>query len=76
MPEAAAPLLWIGRVQGQVLLKDAPETVQLTVAVSRPGAYSLVQGLNILTKLIEDKKLVEVTSPKYEYTLIVDHKEV
>ncbi len=74
MPEAASPLLWIGRVQGNVCLKDAPEAVPLTIAVSRPGAYSLVQGLHIDARISGES--VRVPSPKIEYTLIVDHKEV
>lgn len=54
-------------------MKDKPETVQLTVAVSRPGAYSLVQGLSIDSSILGVN--VKVTSPKFEYTLIVDHSE-
>ena len=74
MPEAASPLLWIGRVQGDVCLKDTPEVFHLTVAVSRPGAYSLVQGLHIDAKMLGEN--VRVPCPKIEYTLIVDHKKV
>lgn len=74
MPEAASPLLWVGRVQGAVQLKDVPEAVHLTVAVSRPGVYSLVQGLQIDAKIMGEN--VKVTSPKIEYTLIVDHTDV
>ncbi len=74
MPEAASPLLWIGRVQGDVCLKDTPEAVHLTIAVSRPGAYSLVQGLQIDARMLGEN--IRVPSPKIEYTLIVDHKEV
>ena len=60
-------------MQGKIIMKDKPETVQLTVAVSRPGAYSLVQGLSIDSSILGVN--VKVTSPKFEYTLIVDHSE-
>lgn len=74
MPEAASPLLWIGRIQGNVSLKDTPKTVHLTIAVSRPGAYSLVQGLQIDANIVGEN--LRVSSPKIEYTLIVDHIDV
>lgn len=74
MPEAASPLLWIGRVQGNIYVRDAPEAVNLAIAVSRPGAYSLVQGLHIDGRILDEN--VRVPSPKIEYTLVVYDKEV
>ena len=74
MPEAASPLLWIGRVEGEISLRGASETVHLAIAVSRPGVYSLSQGLQIHAKVKGNN--VGVTSPKLEFTLIVDQKNV
>jgi len=82
MPEAASPLMWIGRTQGQVRVKVTSETVRLSVAVSRPGAYSLAQGLqldampvNKVSSTGQQQSLNTVLSPKMEFTLIVDHDE-
>ncbi|XP_059351867.1 trafficking protein particle complex subunit 8-like isoform X1 [Daphnia carinata] len=74
MPEAASPLLWIGRVQGNIHVRDTPEAVHLAIAVSRPGAYSLVQGLHIDGRILDQN--VKVPSSKIEYTLVVYDKEV
>ena len=74
MPEAASPLLWIGRVEGEISLRGASETVHLAIAVSRPGVYSLSRGLQINAKVKGEN--VSVPSPKLEFTLIVDQKNV
>lgn len=74
MPEAASPLLWIGRVEGEISLRDASETVHLAIAVSRPGVYSLSQGLQLNAKVKGEN--TSVSSPKLEFTLIVYQKSV
>lgn len=74
MPEAASPLLWLGRVEGQLVIKHTSEPIQLSVAITRPGVYSLAQGMQVDARTTEDG--VKVTSPKLEFTLIVNQNDV
>ena len=75
MPEAATPLLWVGSVEGHVCMKGATEAVHLAIAVSRPGVYSLAQGLQIDATLTEKEPGTPVTSSKMEFTLIVENQD-
>ena len=78
VPEAAAPLLWVGRVRGAAELDaDRPAVdVPLAVCVSRPGAYSLARGLQIdaadAADAAADAVSGAVRSAKLEFTLIVE----
>lgn len=68
--------MWLGRVRGQERLQKASEAViHLAVAVTRPGAYSLAQGLQLDASKITGQQSLIVQSTKMEFTLIVDQEE-
>jgi len=75
MPEAATPLLWVGSVEGRIYMKGASEAVHLSIAVSRPGVYSLAQALQIDATIIDKEPGATVTSSKREFTLIVENQD-
>ena len=75
MPEAASPFLWIGRIQGDAHLsaEKPSEAIELAVAVSRPGAFSLARGLQIVAETAGYEAAVQCS--KLEFTLVVENKE-
>ena len=76
IPEAVSPSLWIGRIQGHAHLsaEQPSQAVELTFAVSKPGAYSLARGLQITTDVV--KKNISIQSLKLEFTLVVENKDL
>ena len=50
------------------------QAVELTFAVSKPGAYSLARSLQIATDVLE--KNISIQSLKLEFTLVVENKDL
>ena len=82
MPEAGSPSLWVGCVEGFIRLEAGnkrTEAIHLTIAVSRPGVYSLAQGLQInacKANSLSEKTCTSIpimTASKLEFVLIVEN---